>query len=139
MAFKTDINQGEIKVFFDEPTSGNITFADMGITDEDLLFEGGLVRIVFDFENIGEHNYFKVPTINVSYTEEMGETHWQCDFNRTTILDKHDHHGRSTVVLLNRNKLADLEHHHTNSMILHAEFPKPVQIIADASQVHFFN
>ena len=139
MAFKTEINPGEIKIFFDEPTSGNISFSDMGIKDEDLLFDGGLVRIVFDFENIGEHNYFRVPTISVSYTEEMGETHWQCDFNRTTVVDKHDHHGKSTVVLLNRKKLADLEHHHTNSMILHAEFPKAVQIIADESQVHFFN
>lgn len=139
MAFKTEINQGEIKVFWDEPTSGIVSFADMGIKDEDLYFDGGLVRIVFDFENVGEHHYFKVPTINVSYTDEMAETHWQCDFNRTTIVDKHDNHGRSTVVLLNRNKLADLEHHHQNSMILHAEFPEPVQLIADASHVHFFN
>ncbi|MFT5724434.1 MAG: hypothetical protein ACI9JN_001553 [Bacteroidia bacterium] len=139
MAFKTELNPGEIKVYFDEPTSGNITFAEMGIKDEDLKFDGGLVRIVFDFENIGEHNYFKVPTINISYTEEMGETHWQCDYNRTTILDKHDHHGHSTVVLLNRKKLAELEHHHKNALVLHAEFPKEVQIIANDSKIHFFN
>lgn len=139
MTFKKERNPGEIKVFFDQPTSGKISLADMGFKDEDLQFDGGMVRMVFDFEKVGEHKYFRVPTIEVGYTEEMGETHWQCDFNRTTILDKYDNHGQSSVVLLNRDKMTDLEQHHKNALVLHAEFPQPVQLIAEKCQIQFFN
>lgn len=139
MAFKTELNPGEIKVYFDEPTSGKITLAELGLKNDDLLFDGGLIRMVFDFENIGEHHYFKVPTIGMAYTEEMSETHWQCDFNETTIIDKHDHHGHSTVVLLDRKKMSELEHHHKNALVVHAEFPKSVQLDAAKSEIHFFN
>lgn len=138
MAFRTERNPGEVKVFFNEPTAGKLSFAELGLEDADLQFEGGNVRLVFDFENVGEHNYFSVPTLNVAYTEEMGDTHWQCDFNKITILDKNDNHGKSTVVLLNRNKIAELEHHHKNALVVHADFPKPVQIVASDSHVTFF-
>lgn len=94
--------------------------------------------MVFDMEGIGEHSYFAMPTIEVAYTEAMPETHWQCDFNRQTILDKTDHYGHSTVILLNRNKISDLEHHHENKLILHAEFPQDVQLIAADSYINFF-
>lgn len=110
----------------------------MGLQDSDLHFDGGNVRLVFDFENVKEHDYFSVPTVNVAYTEEMGETHWLCDFNKTTILDKNDNHGKSTVVLLNRKKMAELEHRHKNTLVVHADFPKPVQIVASDSHVTFF-
>ena len=139
MSIKTELNPGEVKVIFMEPVSGKISFSDMGLKDEDLVFDGGLLRMVFDFENIGEHHYFKMPTIEISYTEEMGETHWQCDFNEETILDKNDHHGRSTIILLNRKKLSELEHHHKNALIMHAEFPKPVHVLGNKSYVNFFS
>ncbi len=139
MSQTVEINQGEIKINFSTPTSGKISFKDLGLTDVNLFFDGGLVRMVFDFEGIGEHQYFKMPTIEVSYKEEMDETHWQCDFNKTTILDKTDHHGHSTVILLNRNKMSELEQHHKNALVLHAEFPKPAHIIAEDSYINFFN
>jgi hypothetical protein len=135
---QTEINQGEILVKFEQPTSGKLSFKDLGITDETIELSGGFLRMVFDFEGIGEHDYFKVPTIEVSYQEEMAETHWQCDFNEETIVDKTDHHGHSTVILLNRNKIASLEHHHQNKLILHAEFPKTAHIITEHSFVNFF-
>lgn len=133
-----DINQGEIKIKFTSPTEGKLTFKDLGLKDEDLKIEGGFLRLVFDMEGIGEHSYFAMPTIEVAYTEAMPETHWQCDFNRQTILDKTDHYGHSTVILLNRNKISDLEHHHENKLILHAEFPQDVQLIAADSYINFF-
>jgi len=138
MSQTVELNQGEIKINFSTPTTGKLSFTDLGLKDEDLFFDGGLVRMVFDFEGIGEHDYFKMPTIEVSYKEDMSETHWQCDFNEETILDKTDHHGHSTVILLNRNKLSELEHHHQNALVLHAEFPKEVHIIADDSYINFF-
>ena len=115
MSQLVELNQGEIKVNFSSATSGKLTFKDLGINNEDLSFEGGLVRLVFDFEGIGEHSYFQMPTVSIAYKEEMGETHWQCDFNEETILDKTDHHGHSTIILLNRDKLSKLEHHHKNA------------------------
>jgi hypothetical protein len=133
-----EINEGEVVVKFTEPVSGKVSFEDLGLTSENLSFDGGFLRLVFDMEGIGEHHYFQVPTIEVAYKENMGETHWQCDFNGETILDKMDNHGNNTVILLNRKKLSELEHHHENALILHAEFPEGVNILADKSYINFF-
>jgi len=139
MSQTVELNQGEVKINFSSPTTGKLSFATLGLKNEDLEFENGLLRLVFDFEGIGEHNYFKMPTVEISYKEEMEETHWQCDFNEETILDKTDHHGHSTVILLNRTKLSELEHHHKNALVVHGEFPKAVHIIAEDSYINFFN
>ena len=74
MAEIIELNPGEIKVKFQGPTSGRLTFAELGLKDEDLVLDGGLLRLVFDLEGIGEHNYFKVPTVEVAYKEEVAET-----------------------------------------------------------------
>lgn len=134
-----EINQGEVLVKFTKPTKGKISFEELGISDDELVLEGGFLRLLFDMEGIGEHHYFAVPTIEVSYKENCAETHWQCDFNEETILDKTDHHGHSTVILLNRNKLSELEHHHKNALIVHGEFPQAVHISAKDSYINFFN
>ncbi|MCB0400989.1 MAG: hypothetical protein KDD41_02825 [Flavobacteriales bacterium] len=139
MSQTVELNQGEVKINFSSPTSGKVTFAELGLKNEDLVFESGLLRLVFDFEGIGEHNYYQVPTVEIAYAEDMNETHWQCDFNEETILDKTDHHGHSTVILLNRNKLSSLEHHHKNALTVHGEFPQPVHILAEESYINFFN
>ena len=139
MSQTVEINQGEIKINFKTPTSGKITFKELGLTNENLIFESGLLRLVFDFEGIGEHHYFKMPTVEIAYKEDMAETHWQCDFNEETILDKMDHHGHSTVMLLNRKKLSELEHHHKNALIVHGEFPKSATVKAEESYINFFN
>lgn len=133
-----ELNRGEIKIKFAKPTKGKISLAEMGLKDEDLIIDGGFLRLVFDFEGIGEHHYYQMPTIGISYSENVGETHWICDFNRITLLDKMDHHGHSTVLLLNRKKISELEHHHENKLIVHAEFPEAVHLLADKSFVHFF-
>lgn len=138
MGTTIEINQGELKVKFSEPMKGKLSFEDLGLGAEELFLESGLLRLVIDLEGIGEHHYFKVPTIEVSYQEEVGETHWQCDFNDVTILDKMDHHGRSTICLLNRKRIAELEHHHENKLIIHAEFPQAVHLLPKNSYVNLF-
>ncbi len=138
MSEKIEINKGEVIVRFTKPVAGKVSFETLGLKSEDLVFESGFLRLVFDLENIGEHHYFQMPTIEVSYKENMGETHWQCDFNGETILDKNNNHGNSTVILLNRKKIASLEHHHENKLILHAEFPQGVHIDAEKSYINFF-
>jgi len=133
-----ELNQGEIKVKFDSPTRGKVTFKELGINDEQLILEGGFLRLSFDLEGIGEHHYFAVPTVEISYRENCAETHWQCDFNEETILDKVDHHGHSTVLLFNRKRLAELEHHHKNKLVIHAEFPEKVHLLAEDSYINLF-
>lgn len=138
MSQSIELNPGEIKINFSAPTKGRISFAELGLKDEDLYCEGGLLRMVFDMEAVGDHQYYKVPTVEVAYKEEMGETHWQCDFNDEIILDKMDHHGHSTVMLLNRNKLSSLEQHHKNALVVHAEFPGPVHLDATNSYINLY-
>lgn len=134
-----ELNQGEIKVKFNEPVKGKVSLKELGLDNESLTLDNGLLRLVFDMEGIGEHHYFQVPTMTIVYNEEVGETHWQCDFNEETIVDKTDHHGHSTVILLNRKKLSELEHRHENTLILHAEFPQAVHINTEKSTINFFN
>ena len=88
-----DLNQGEKKVKFESPLAGKQSFADLGLKDEDLVVESGNLRLVFDMEGIGEHDYYQVPTIEVAYAENTSETHWICEFNKTTLLDKLRHFG----------------------------------------------
>ncbi len=133
-------NQGEVKLKFNEAMAGKISLAEIGLTDDDLYFESGLLRLVIDLEETnGNRKFFGVPTIEMSYKENMGETHWICDFNEETMLDKMDHHGSSTIMLLNRKSLEKVEHHHKNVMVIHAEFPEPVHLKAADSFLHLFN
>jgi hypothetical protein len=132
------INQGEIKVQLDTTNKGKITFKELGLSADDLLLEAGLLRLVFDFGSIEKEHFFKVPTIEIAYSEAIAETHWQCDYNGQTILDKTDHFGKSTVVLLDRSKLDALEHRHENTLVLHAEFPVAVQLLSEGSFIHIF-
>lgn len=138
MSQKIELNQGEIIVNFTTPVSGKLSFEELGLTDENLVFDGGLMRLVFNFDKIGDHNYYKVPVIEIAYKENMAEIHWQCDFNDQTILDKMDHHGHSSVILLNRNKLSELEQHHQNRLIVHGEFPEAAHVVAEKSYINFF-
>ena len=55
-------------VEFTSPTKGKITFKELGITDDQLVLDGGFLRLVFNMEGIGEHNYFARPTVEISYT-----------------------------------------------------------------------
>ncbi len=134
-----EITQGEIKIKFEKPVKGKVSLKELGLTEDSITLENGLLRLVFDMEGIGEHHYFQVPTITIAYKEEVGETHWQVDFNEQTILDKTDHHGHSTVILLDRKKIAELEHHHKNQLVIHAEFPQTVHVLVSESFINLFN
>lgn len=133
-----EINHGEIKLKFNEPISGKVSFSELGLSDNNLTLSNGFLRLVIDIEGIGKHSYFQVPTIEIKYKENLAKTHWQCDFNRETIVDKIDNHGNSTVILMDRKKLENLEHHHENKLILHAEFPEEVHILSNDSYINLF-
>lgn len=132
-----EINPGEIKFSFESPVIGKTNLSTLGMESLTSL-EGGLMRMVFNLTNIGEHHYYKSPTIEISYDKNVAATHWQCDFNGTTILDTIDNHGSKTILLLDRKKLSELEHHHVNKLVIHAEFPEVVNIVAEESSINFF-
>lgn len=67
MSQTVELNQGEISVNFLYQTKGKLSFKDLVLNNQDLHFEGGLVRMFFDFEGIGAYSYFKMPTIEVAY------------------------------------------------------------------------
>jgi len=133
-----EINEGEVLVKFNSPTAGKVSFKELGISKSELSLDGGFLRIAFELGGIGTHDFVSVPTIEVSYEESMGETHWQCDFNDETLLDKLDHHGRSTIILLRRERLEKLEQHHENKLVIHAEFPGAVHIDVENSFIELF-
>lgn len=133
-----ELNQGEIKVQLSAAEKGKISLEALGLKDENLLLEGGLLRLVVEFGAIETAHFYQVPTIEIAYKESVAETHWQCDYNGETILDKTDHFGKSTVILISRKKLDALEHRHENTLVLHAEFPSEVNLIASESFIHFF-
>ncbi|MEM6358800.1 MAG: hypothetical protein AAF731_01840 [Bacteroidota bacterium] len=69
---------------------------------------------------------------------ETRETHWQCDYNDYTILDKLDHHRKSAVLLLKRNEISMLENRRDNGLIVHAEFMEPLKILANQGFIHLY-
>ncbi len=135
---KVELNQGEIKLNFSSPTPGKLSFTDLGIKQEASNLEGGVLRLVFDLEGIGEHSYYQIPTIELAYEENMKETHWSCEFNGKKILEKLDHQGHSTVLLLNRKVIKDLEQHHENTLVIHAQFPQSAKLNLEQSFIHLF-
>ena len=131
-----ELTQGEIKINLTEYSKGKLTFKELGI-ENDYSLEGGHLRFVLDLSKKGEANYFQVPTLEFTYSDNVPETHWQVEFNGEIVLDKNDHFGHSTILLLNRKKLEDLQQHHENILVLHAELPKEVSLITEKCTLNF--
>ena len=47
----TDINKGEICITFSRPLSGKISLQQLGVKNDDLTLENGLLRLVFDLDS----------------------------------------------------------------------------------------
>lgn len=138
MKQEVEVNQGEVKISFNNPVSGKVSLAELGVEDSNLVVDGGFLRLRFELGKEGENHFFSMPTVEISYLENVSETHWQCEFNGEVILDKLDHHGKSTVILLNRDKLESLQQRHENTLIIHAEFPESVHVDPKNSFVQLF-
>lgn len=140
MSNHIEINPGEVKIILNNYNGkGKVSFKQLGLNDKDLLVEGGNLRIVFVLNDLSTLNYYQVPTIELSYDKNLSETHWICDFNSEVVSDKLDHHGHSTVILMDRDKFASLQHHHENNLILHGDLPEEVTLSAEKSYIHLFN
>lgn len=131
-----ETNNGEIKIRFEHPVSGKMTFHDVGLSNKELLVAGGNLRIVVELGYLEDKHFFKMPTIEVNYRENVGKTGWVVDYNGEVILEKTDPSGHNTVLLLDRKKMDALKHRHTNTLVIHGDFPEEVQLSAENS---FFN
>lgn len=128
--------EGEIKVAITSDMKGKLTFKELGLKKENVEIKGGFLRLVFEFGQFEENNFYSVPTVEIAYDKNVSETHWQCDFNGEMISDKMDNHGNSTVILLQRTKMIDQLNHHENALIVHGEFPDNVEIDLDKSYIN---
>lgn len=131
-----EINQGEIKIIFNSPIGGKFSFADLGLEKSDLEVAGGNFRLDIELKQFPDHHFYKMPTIELAYLEREGDTLWVVEFNDTNVLEKSDHGGKSTVMLLDRKKLEGLVHHHENRLVIHGDFSQKVHIDPNNSWIH---
>lgn len=139
MNTKAEVNPGEIKLIINEAVNGTKLFlSDFGLTSKELNLPDGNLRLVIEMNNLAENHFNTVPTIHLAYSEELKETHWQCDFNDELVLDKKDHHGQSTILLLNKTKLTSLIQRHENALVIHGDLPDSAHLIAETSYLLLF-
>lgn len=131
------LNQGEIKLDVNVSQKGKLTFAELGLKSEDLFVEGGNLRLVLEIEQDKNIQFASHPTIELKYAEKMEETHWSVEFNGKTVLDKYDHSGNATLLLLKRDALSDI-HHHENRLIVHAQLTSGAHINTEESFITLF-
>lgn len=136
MTFKN--NRGELRISFENPTPGELTFESLGVTKTSADIDSGFIRIVFEMRQIKEDDLYKMPKIEIVYNESVAESRWVCEFNGEKLVDKIDHSGKATVLLLNRSKLENLIQHHENKLILHAEFSEEIELDLEKSNVVLF-
>jgi hypothetical protein len=139
MQNQVELNPGEVKLILNEAVQGKkVYLKELGLNTSELSLNDGNLRLVIELNNLDENHFGGVPTIHLSYTTEMGETHWQVEFNGAVVLDKKDHHGHSTVMLLNKAKLNELAQRHENTLIVHGDMPLATQLDAETSYLQLF-
>jgi hypothetical protein len=139
MQNQVELNPGEVKLIVNEAIQGKkIFFKELGLNTAELNLPDGNLRLVIELNNLDENHFGAVPTIHLGYTSQMGETHWQVEYNGAVVLDKKDHHGHSTVLLLNKGKLNELSQRHENNLIIHGDLPSATQLDAESSYLQLF-
>lgn len=139
MALTFEINPGEIKINIDEPRSGKITFAEIGLTEDQLMIAGGNLRLDIELgQTLQSGHFYQMPTVEFSYKEKIKESSWQIEFNGEVVLDKVDHSGHKTVLFVSRKKLEDKVHHHVNRLIVHGDLAQEIHLSPTESYIHLF-
>lgn len=123
-----DLTDGQIKITMKEATFGKFTMKDAGVTEDVYEVKGGNLRVDVELGYIQDVHFYKMPTIEFEYTEKIHESEWVVEFNGVNILEKKDHSGQATVLLLNRNKMKELVHRHENTLLIHGDFSEVVSI-----------
>ena len=84
---------------------GRFSLADLGLKGDDLLVKGGNLRIVIELGQLQGIHFYKMPLFEFSYLSNIHESEWVVEYNGQNVLEKKDHSGRSTVLLLKRQPI----------------------------------
>lgn len=123
------LTEGQVKITMnDKPAFDKFTLADAGLKEDSYTVEGGNLRLKIELGYIQDYHFYKMPVIQFEYENNIHESEWVVEFNGENILEKKDHSGHSTVLLLNRNKMDKLKHRHENNLIIHGDFSEVVHI-----------
>lgn len=129
------LSEGQLKLTMKKPVSGAFALKEVGLSYEYYKVEGGNLRIKVEMGYIQEVNLYKMPVIEFEYSKKIGASEWIVEFNGVNILEKKDHSGQATVLLLNRKKMEELEQRHENILLIHGDFSEEVSI-KNTSNMH---
>ena len=138
MKNNVELTRGEIRVALGPYAKGKLSLKSFGLSDEDMSLKGKPLRLVFEMATT-QNNYSKKPELVLTYKEDVEAAYCQCDFNKVTVAEHINQEKSTTTILLNREKLSNLENHHNNTLTLQADFAKAPQIDAAKSYVNFFH
>lgn len=121
---------GQIRVDMKEAAFDKFSLEDAGMRDP-YEIEGGNLRIKIEMGYIQDYRLYKMPLIELNYTEKIGVSEWIVEFNGTNILEKTDNSGQATILLLNRKKMEELVQRHENTLIIHGDFSEVTHLTSD--------
>lgn len=128
MSVQLELTEGQLEINMKETATGKFSLAEAGLKDETYNVEGGNLRIKVDLGYIKDAHFYKMPVIELEYTQNIHESEWIVEFNGTNILEKKDHSGHATILLLNRKKMDELKQRHENTLLIHGDFSEVVAI-----------
>lgn len=123
---------GELKIIMQEASFDKFSLQDAGLKEDSYEVKGGNLRLKIEMGYIQEYNFYKMPIIQLDYENNIHESEWVVEFNGENILEKKDHSGHATVLLLSRKKMLELEHRHENNLVIHGDFSEEVDIKNDS-------
>lgn len=127
------LDDGQIQLTMNQPVFEKFTLDASGLEEDTYKTKGGNVRIQINLGAIQNIHFYKMPVIELNYTEKIHESGWIVEFNGTNILEKTDHSGQATILLLNRSKMVDLVQRHENTILIHGDFSEEVELKKESS------
>lgn len=130
------LTEGQIKITMgNKPAFDKFSLAEAGLKESFYEVQGGNLRLKIELGYIQDYHFYRMPVIQFEYENNIQESEWIVEFNGKNILEKKDHSGYSTVLLLNRNKMDELRNRHENNLIIHGDFSDVVHI-KNTSHLH---
>lgn len=123
-----EATEGQLELTMNETAFGKFTLESAGLSEDIYTVKGGNLRLKIDLGYIKDISFYKMPVIEFEYTNNINTSEWIIEFNGTNILEKKDHSGKTTVLLLNRKKMDELKQRHENVVIIHGDFSEEVNI-----------
>lgn len=130
-----NLTEGQIQIVMQEAAFGKFSLEAAGLNAPSYEVEGGNLRIEIKMGYIQDVNFYKMPILEFEYTDKIAQSEWVVEFNGVNILEKKDHSGQATILLLNRNKMKELEQRHENTLLIHGDFSEVVHI-KNSSSLH---